>query len=259
MNAITLLTDFGDRDGFVAAMKGVIVFLAPGAAVHDAAHGVPPGDIRAAAWALSQYWRLWPEGTIHVAVVDPGVGTGRAALLARADGRLFLSPDNGLLALVSAEADRFEAFALRPDVHRPGGGSATFHGRDVFAHAAGLLAAGASPDALCAGPVAPVPVPWSGPVRTPDGTLRGEVIHVDRFGNAVTNLRPCDLPAGAWRLAAGRAEFGRLDRTYGDVPSGAPLAYAGSSGRIEIAVRGGPAEKELELRRGTPIILRSVL
>lgn len=259
MNTITLLTDFGDRDGYVAAVKGVIAALAPGVTIHDAAHGVPPGDIRAAAWALSQYWRLWPEGTIHVAVVDPGVGTARAALLARAEGRLFLAPDNGLLALVAAESCDFAAFALRADVRRPGGDSATFHGRDVFAYAAGLLAAAGSPDALVAGPAAPVAVPWAGPVRAADGTLHGEVIHVDRFGNAIANLRPCDLPAGAWRLAAGRAEFGRLDRTYGDVPSGAPVAYAGSSGRIEIAVRGGSAQMELDLRRGTPIILRSIL
>ena len=259
MSAITLLTDFGDRDGFVAAMKGVIVALAPDASIHDAAHGVPPGDVRAAAWALSQYWRLWPEGTIHVAVVDPGVGTERAALLAHADGRLFLAPDNGLLALVAMEADRFEAFALRPDVRRPGGGSATFHGRDVFAFAAGRLAAGHAPDSLHGGPAGLADARWAGPVRALDGTLRGEVIHADRFGNAVTNLFPADLPAGPWRLDAGRAEFARLDLTYGDVPAGAPLAYAGSSGRIEVAVRGGSAENELDLRRGTPIILRSVL
>lgn len=259
MHAITLLTDFGDRDGFVAAMKGVILSLAPDAAIHDAAHGVPPGDVRAAAWAISQYWRLWPEGTIHVAVVDPGVGTARAALLARADGRFLLAPDNGLLALVAAEAGRFEAFALRPDVRLPGGDSATFHGRDVFAYAAGLLAAGRPADALGSGPVVPSFAPWAGPIRAADGARHGEVIHVDRFGNAITNLRPGDLPGGPWRLAAGRAEFARLDRTYGDVSAGAPVAYAGSSGRIEIAVRGGSAEKELDLRRGTPIILRSIL
>jgi hypothetical protein len=258
MNAITLLTDFGDRDGFVAAMKGVIACLAPGAAIHDAAHGVPPGDVRAAAWALSQYWRLWPEGTIHVAVVDPGVGTERAALLARADGRLLLAPDNGLLALVAAEADRFEAFALRADVRRPDGHSATFHGRDVFACAAGRLAAGHAPDSLCGGPVGLADAAWAGPDRAGAGVLHGEVIHVDRFGNAVTNLRPGDLPAGAWRLAAGRTELARLERTYGDVTPGAPLAYEGSSGRIEIAIRGGSAEKGLDLRRGTPIILRSI-
>lgn len=258
MSAITLLTDFGDRDGFAAAMKGVMVSLAPGAAIHDAAHGVPPGDVRAAAWALAQYWRLWPEGTIHVAVVDPGVGTDRAALLARAGGRLFLAPDNGLLALVAAEAEDFAAFALRPGVRRPGGDSATFHGRDVFAMAAGLLAAGRGADELCAGPVVPAAMPWAEPVRAADGGLRGEVIHVDRFGNAVTNLVPADLPAGPWRLDAGRGAFGRIERTYGEVSSGAPLAYEGSSGRLEIAVRDGSAEKELDLRRGTPIILRSV-
>jgi hypothetical protein len=238
-------------------MKGVIVSLAPEARIHDAAHGVPPGDIRGAAWALDQYWRLWPAGTIHVAVVDPGVGTLRAALLAGAEGRYFLAPDNGVLSLVAAGAPGFTACALRSDVCRPGAGSATFHGRDVFAYAAGLLTAGRPPESLCAGPVGPVALPWARPVRRADGSLCGEVIHVDRFGNAVTNLDPADLPAGAWQISAGTAVLRGLQRTYGDVACGAPLAYAGSSGRIEIAVRDGSAEKELDLRPGIPIILRS--
>jgi len=237
-------------------MKGVIASLAPGVAVHDAAHGIASGDVRAAAWALSQYWQLWPEGTIHVCVIDPGVGTPRAALLASADGRHLLAPDNGLLSLVAAEAAGFEARRLRPDVLRSGSCSEPFHGRDVFAIAAARLAVGDAPSALCTGTVNPAILAWASPERLPDGGLRGEVLHIDRFGNAVTNLRPGDLPSGRWTFRAGRAVFSALLRTYGEAAPGAPLVYTGSSGRIEVAVRGGSAEKELDLARGTPIIVR---
>src|SRR5690606_8452553 len=144
---ITLLTDFGTADGYVAAMKGVIAARAPGVVVDDASHDVPPGDVAAAAWTLSRYWNLYPPGTVHVVVVDPGVGSERRALAAEVDGRLFVAPDNGVLTWVLAEAGDAAVVAIEAARLFRTPVSATFHGRDVFAPVAAELArrAGAGP------------------------------------------------------------------------------------------------------------------
>src|SRR5687767_12950124 len=148
---ITLLTDFGTRDGFVGAVKGVLATLAPGVIVDDIAHDLPAGDVEAAARALARYWRRYPEGTVHLVVVDPGVGTGRAALACSAQGRLLVGPDNGALspALSAAWGAPAERRCVRIDASVPAGAvSPTFHGRDVFAPAAAALATGRVLDAL---------------------------------------------------------------------------------------------------------------
>lgn len=253
---ITLLTDFGESDGYVAAMKGVIAALAPHARVADAAHAIPRGDIAAGAWVLSQYWNWWPPGTIHVAVVDPGVGTDRAPLLAQADDRWIVAPDNGLLSGVASEARDFRAWRLMI-TGEDREISSTFHGRDVFAVAAARLAKGQSWRRLAGerieiGRLAE----WREPTRRPDGVVVGAILHVDRFGNAITNLRPADLPPGGWTLCAGRFHARFLHRTYGDVAPSRPLVYIGSSGRLELAVRDGSAAARFGLRRGGPVSVR---
>ena len=239
---ITLLTDFGTRDGYVAAMKGVIASLAPRARVVDATHDIPAHDIRAGAWSLMQYWKFFPRGTIHVAVVDPGVGTERRPLLVEADGHFFLGPDNGIFAWIPARRIH-EVRARRAVV------SNTFHGRDVFAHAAGLLAAGRRVSgAEVRDPVIPS---WVAP-RRERGRVIGEVVHIDHFGNCITNLKPEPGP-----IVVGRRRIAALARTYGEAARGKPIALVGSSGYVEIALRERSAAAVLGLKRGDRIILET--
>ena len=180
---ITLLTDFGTADGYVAEMKGVILSHATEAQVVDLSHEVPPQDVEAGRLAVARYWRRFPPGTVHLVVVDPGVGSPRAALAVASDGRYLVGPDNGVLspALLAAEA---RAVALRV----PAGAAPTFHGRDVFAPAAAALAAGAALDTLGTPLAEPVVRRTAEPRRRSDGAIVGEVITIDRFGNAVTNV-----------------------------------------------------------------------
>ncbi|HEX6938497.1 MAG TPA: SAM-dependent chlorinase/fluorinase [Longimicrobiales bacterium] len=254
MGRITLLTDFGTADGYVAAMKGVIAAIAPDAAIDDATHDIPPADIEAAALALARYWRLYPPGTVHVAVVDPGVGSDRRAIAARVDGRLFVAPDNGILSCVLGEAQAEAIVAIEARRFLRAEISPTFHGRDVFAPVAAHLARGAPLDAL--GPRVSAPVLLSLPraERTGEG-IRGRVIHVDRFGNLLTNIPGAWLEAGA-RVAVDGVDVGGVHRTYADVAPGHTLALVGSSGMVEVSVRGGSAADALRATRGSPVTIR---
>lgn len=244
---ITLLTDFGTADGYVGELKGTLLTLLPNALLVDIAHDLPPQDVESARLALARYWRRFPEGTVHLVVVDPGVGSPRAALAVESGGHHLVGPDNGVLspALLAAGA---RAVALPT----PARASATFHGRDLFAPAAAALAAGTPLDTLGVPHVAPVVRRTPEPRRTEDGALAGQVIACDRFGNLITNLVS---PRGGSVEIAGRA-LGPLRRTYAEVPSGALVALVGSSGLVEIAVRDGSAARELALGRGAPVILR---
>jgi S-adenosylmethionine hydrolase len=241
---ITLLTDFGTADSYVAEMKGVILSAAPGATLVDVSHAIAPGDMRAAAYVLDRSWRTFPRGSVHLAVVDPGVGTARAALALSAHGHFFIGPDNGLFSFVMRDAPVRAVVLAEPDWAAP-----TFHGRDLFAPAAALLASGAALDEL--GP------PFTGmperlATREPfhEGkTLIGEVIYVDRFGTLVTNFTPENMPDYA-ALEVEGAEIGGLRRTFGDVATGVLLAYVGSDGHIEIAVRDGSAARRLGIGVG---------
>ena len=233
---ITLLTDFGTADGYVAAMKGVIAAIASDAIVDDAAHDVGPGDIDGAAWALGAYWLRYPPGTVHVVVVDPGVGTKRDAIAIEVDGRFLVGPDNGVLtwALRDAEGEPVIHELERP----PHAISSTFHGRDLFAPAAARLAAGESIATLGSGKRGIVRLPWPEPVHHADG-VNGVVVHVDRFGNLVTNI-PAGEAVGECFVRVGRMEV-EVRNTYGDVDVGELVAHAGSRGLVEIAMRDGRA------------------
>lgn len=240
MGRITLLTDFGTQDGFVGAMKGVLASMAPGAALDDIHHAVPPGDIRKAATVLARYWCLYPPDTVHLVVVDPGVGTGRRGLALRADERWLVGPDNGVLSLVAQEASAWEAVELRSSDILQEPASTTFHGRDLFAPAAALLARGSPLSAL--GP--PLRELIRLPVSIPEEVWEeGEVVDVDRFGNLATNLAPEAVrEAGGVEIAGRRVPLGR---TYGDVASGALVAVVNSDGRVEVARRDGSAAEAL--------------
>jgi S-adenosylmethionine hydrolase len=244
---ITLLTDFGTTDGYVAEMKGILLSLAPGATIVDVSHDVAPFDVEAGRMVVARYWRRFPPGTVHLAVVDPGVGSSRAAIAVRSDDRFLVGPDNGVLspALLLADVQVVE-------LPVPQRASATFHGRDVFAPAAARLAAGESLDSL--GPsvsVDPVRLRTPEAVRQSDGSIAGMVISVDRFGNAVTNL----VAFGGGEVLVAGASL-PLRRHYADVDPGAPVALTGSAGLIEIAVRDGSAAERLRLVRGARVVLR---
>ena len=236
---ITLLTDFGTVDGYAAAMKGIIASVAPDAIVDDAGHDIPPGDIESAAWALGAYWRRYPPGTVHLVVVDPGVGTKRDGIALEVDGRFMVGPDNGAFdwALRDAAGD-----PIVYELERPDDMSATFHGRDLFAPAAARLAKGEAIASL--GPRKPgiVRLAWPEPVRHARG-VDGVVVHVDHFGNLITNL-PADVVSGDCIIRVGIMEVD-IRRTYGDVSPGELIAHVGSRGLIEIAVRDGRASDRL--------------
>jgi S-adenosyl-L-methionine hydrolase (adenosine-forming) len=256
---VTLLTDFGVADSYVAAMKGVILSLAPQATLVDASHEIPPQDIRTGAWVLGQFWKYYPDGTIHVAVVDPGVGTERDALLVEADGHFFLAPDNGILATVLRQASQVKLRKLFPEVHRPGDISATFHGRDIFAYAAGLLAEGKTRPEDISGEMRSVTMPPWSLVRKEGDRLVGEVVHVDRFGNLIANISRRQVEDMRWKTLAieiGNLEMKCVFTTYSDAPTGELLALYGSSGTLEFAVSGGSAAKLTGLTRGATVIVR---
>ena len=180
MPIVTFTTDFGSRDGYAGAMKGVVLSLAPNATLVDISHGVPPQDVAAGAVALTQAAPLFPPGTIHVAVVDPGVGGARADLLVEAGGHFFVGPDNCVLSLVARAGRR--VFRIEAPAFRREPVSPTFHGRDVFAPTAGLLASGAR--ASDAGPAVEEMVELTQPVVSRRaGQAEGRVIHVGAFGN----------------------------------------------------------------------------
>jgi S-adenosylmethionine hydrolase len=219
-------------------MKGVLATRAPGVPMVDVTHGVPPQDVRVGALFLEAAWPWFPIGTVFLCVVDPGVGTARRPLVVRAAERLFVGPDNGLFGLLPDPVAR--------EITAPWGfpvASATFHGRDLFAPVAARLATGAAFDEV--GPIVDDAVPLTIPVAVHG---RGEVLYVDHYGNAVTNLPAAD--SGVVRLGAARLP---VVRTYGAAAPGQPVALTGSTGRLELAVRDGDAARTLGVAPGSPV------
>jgi S-adenosyl-L-methionine hydrolase (adenosine-forming) len=244
MNLVTLLTDFGTSDSYVAEVKAALLRAAPAATLVDVTHSVPPGDVRAGAYLLGRIWHRFPSGTVHLAVVDPGVGTDRAALAIAAHGHFFVGPDNGLFTPVLRDAEVQVVALPTPEAASP-----TFHGRDIFAPAAAAIGAGA--------PLTQVGEPFTGiPQRLVSSephhegkSVVGQVVYVDRFGTLITNLTPDLVPPYAVIEVEG-LEVGPLRRTFGDVPTGGLVAYLGSGGQVEIAVRDGSAARRLGIGVG---------
>ena len=249
---VTLTTDFGSGSGYVAEMKGRLLHAREPVTLVDIAHELPPHDVRAAAWLVAQACPAFPAGTLHIVVVDPGVGTPRRLVWAEIGGQQFLCPDNGLL---SCALRRTPLAAARVLPVAPFA-AATFHGRDVLAPAAVRLLDGTPPETL--GPLLTdlVRLSWPEPRESSAG-IDGNVIHVDAFGNLITNL-----PADLWPLvvAAGGLRVGDHDvttlvRTYGDTASGTPVVLVGSQGFIEAAVVEGRADTWLSAGPGTRVAL----
>jgi S-adenosylmethionine hydrolase len=249
---VTFTSDFGDDDWFVGVVHGVIHELCPAARVVDLTHRIPPGDVERAGFVLESATPDFARGSVHLVVVDPGVGTARRAIAARARDQLFVGPDNGVLEWALSASDvevrqLTETHLFRQPVSR------TFHGRDVFGPVAARLAAGLTFDAVGA----PVGDPIRHPAHLPeisDHHIRGRVAFVDRFGNVFTNITERDLDAVFGDTAHDHIEVEAVGRTihgitgsYGDAAVGAMIALIGSSGRLEIAQVRGDASQRLGL------------
>lgn len=255
MSVVTMMTDFGLGDSYVGEMKGVILSSCPGAAVVDITHTVEPGDVVGATWILDRVWNRFPAGTVHLAVVDPGVGTDRVPLAARVAGRWFVGPDNGLLgAAIGPVEEAFSIDAAAMELPPP---STTFQGRDLFAPAAAWLASGRQPSGL-GPPVDPAVLKRFTPpeARRVGDSVRGEVLRVDHFGNLVTNI-----PSG-WISPTALVEIGGhvvsgMRTHYGTVEVGELLALVGSGGTLEVSVRGESAAARLRVGRGAPVNVRA--
>lgn len=255
---ISLITDFGLADTYVGQMKAVILGTDHALQVVDLTHSIPPQDVAEAAFQLATAWTAFPEGTVHLAVVDPGVGTPRRPVAFRHHGHLFVMPDNGLATLVLGESQPDRLVVLdRPEIHRRGV-SRTFHGRDIFAPAAAFLAAGRELDEVgsAADPATLVRLSIP-PVEREGDWVRGPVVSIDHFGNCRTLIRPGDLlaPPEQVQVRCGRVVIRGIVPTYGSVPQGRTLALFGSHGGLEIAVRDGNAARAWEITRGTMVEL----
>ncbi len=271
---ITLTTDFGTSDAYVGLMKGVIAGIAPSAALIDLTHEIEPQNILHAALVLEQAADYFPASTIHLAVVDPGVGSNRKPIAVYAGDQFFVAPDNGLLTAVLDRLPFSAAVQLDNPQYHHHPVSRTFHGRDIFAPAAAHLAAGIELSQL-GSPIdslnrVDVPEP-----RRPSGasdranSLEIQTLYIDHFGNAITNLSRKHLDRFASAATSGQAnvfvsyeQSGRrhsipLCSTYADVQPGEPLAYIGSSGRLELAIRNGNAASQLGIAAGSTALVHA--
>jgi S-adenosyl-L-methionine hydrolase (adenosine-forming) len=262
MPVISLLTDFGTQDEYVGVVKGVILGINPAAILVDITHAVDPQDVAAAAHVIASAVGYFPPGSIHLTIVDPGVGSHRQIVAARMGGHLFVAPNNGILSRVADETRPEEMVHVTNDRWFLHPVSRTFHGRDIFAPVAGHLSMGVDLKSL-GPPLNPddlVRLPPAGPSQDGQGRLKGTVVTVDRFGNLVTDIDMRDLKplvdkSGNQGLnieIAGRRILG-LSPSYSHVPSGMLLAIAGSRNCLEIAMNRGNAARELKVTRGHPV------
>src|SRR5436190_5250883 len=255
---ITLLTDFGTQDYFVGAMKGVILSKNPDAQIIDITHDIPPQDIESAAFNLLACYRNFPAGSIHVAIVDPGVGSERRALIVACAEQFFVGPDNGLFSWICEREVQWRAVQATNERFFRHPISNTFHGRDIFAPVAAALSMGRElhefgpfvEDIVCRDSL--------NPTKIDDQIIQGRVVHIDRFGNCVTNLTKEMLrsagSATAWRIAVGTQEINSFHAFFADASDGEVFCTSGSAGFLEISVRNASAAKLLRVERGQPVI-----
>lgn len=244
---ITLLTDFGTADYFVGAMKGAILSVNPAVTIVDITHEIPPQDIEAGAFTLLAGYETFPARTVHVAVVDPGVGSTRRPIIVSAGKQLFVGPDNGLFTYICDREASYRVYHITAEKYFRPSPSSTFHGRDIFAPVAAALSAGIAPARF--GPLIKDEVR----LGTDDQT---RIIHIDHFGNCVTNITREDLKTDNVRLVVNGKTIRDFRRFYGESSSKLPFAIWGSAGFLEISVNGGSAAKILRAARGDKVILR---
>ena len=257
---ITLTTDFGLNDHFVGAMKGVMLETAPDAQIVDISHAVQPFDILDGALTISQAYSYFPSGTVHVVIVDPGVGTARRPIILTGDRHLFVAPDNGVLSLIYAREERLSVRHVTAEHYFLQPRSNTFHGRDIFSPVASYLAKGVDPDRF--GEEITDYVRFAAPRPKPvdERTLRGVVLKVDRFGNLITNITPPDIPklfeptAPAFKIVVGsKGPITRICGNYAEGGPGEPFGILGSMGFLEIATNRGSAFQILGAGKGSEV------
>ena len=259
---VTLTTDFGEQDYYVGAMKGVILDVCPDTEVIDLCHNVLPYDILDAAFTIAQSYRWFPLRTVHLVVVDPGVGSQRRPIIVSGDRHFFIGPDNGVFSFIYPEQEKLTVWHITGDhyFHQPV--SNTFHARDVFAAVAGWLAKGVEPrqfgDEIEDYTKLTIPKPQA----VNDKSWKGMVLKVDRFGNVITNIAAADCPAlfaeptPPFKLSAGGKDITKLVPNYAEGGQGEIFALLGSSGYLEIATNRGGAGKLLSLNRGGEVTLQ---
>jgi len=266
--AITLLTDFGTGDAYVGIMKGVILSINPEAEIVDISHQIESHNIAEAAFTLSTSYCYFPEDTIHLVIVDPGVGTGRRAVILKAKGFLFVAPDNGVLSYIIDEVSAPEE--VGPHQRRLGPKStavsvtnpsfwlqpvsSTFHGRDIFAPVAAHLSLGVPVEEFGEATDSLVAFPIPQPESEMDGVLTGHILHIDRFGNLITDVKREDISSDKISVEVAGQQIEGLSKSYAE--GGELLAIIGSSGRLEVSLRNGNAARALEIKPGDKIAIR---
>jgi len=260
---VTLLTDFGARDPFVGIMKGVILGVCPDASLVDLCHEVPAHDVLRASFLLQTAVREFPAGTIHVAVVDPGVGGARRPILAEIDDQVFVAPDNGLLSHLFASAGRRRVRHLVAQEYWRHPVSTSFHGRDIFAPVAGHLAAGVEPARFGPEIGDPASLEIPRPRVEAASRIQGTVMWVDRFGNCITNIAHNELKAiadaggGSIRVHAGGRPLGTLVGRFGEVLPGEAGAILGSAGYVALFCNRGDLARQWSLAPGDEVLLET--
>ena len=266
---ITLTTDFGISDTYVGVMKGVILSINPNARIIDLTHALPPQDIYEAAFSIYAAYRYFRKGTIHIIVVDPGVGSDRQAIVSHIDGAFFVCPDNGVLSYllhgVETEGKQpIDSVVIQNSAYCLPEVSNTFHGRDIFAPAAAHLSLGVPLSDI--GPAVQTLVKL--PIQVPElsgNILTGQIVKIDRFGNAITNIpktaiarlesaSTAEMPI--YEIRVGSARLDRLNHAYAESGIGEPLAIIGSYGLLEIAINGGNAKEGLAIKPGDPVVVQ---
>ena len=252
---ITLTTDFGVKDHYVGAMKAVLLSISENVRLVDISHQIPPQDIMAGAWVVRNSAMLFPPNTVHLVVVDPGVGTKRKPIAIRIEDQLFVGPDNGIFSLITDQYD-YEGVELSNSDFWRSDPSSTFHGRDIFAPVAAHLANGVKMSEL-GDPIEKLETyRWAVPISDRDG-VQGWIVHIDHFGNLISNIpesmiREAGDDANV-KIYVGNTIFDTIVNTFGDVPDGEPAAYIGSSGVLEIAINKGDAKEMLGVEKGAQV------
>ncbi|HEU4872964.1 MAG TPA: SAM-dependent chlorinase/fluorinase [Pyrinomonadaceae bacterium] len=247
---ITLLTDFGTADYFVGAVKGAILSVNPKAVIADITHEIPPQDIEAGAFTLLACYQTFPAGTIHVAVVDPGVGSERRPIVVSANEQFFVGPDNGIFSYICDRESSHRTFHITSEKYFRPSPSSTFHGRDIFAPVAAALSKGVKPEKLGR--------EIDDEVRLDSLDRVTRIIHIDRFGNCITNITRDELKPGAGLQINGKT-IRNFRKFYGEELDSKPFAIWGSAGFLEISVNGGSAAKKLGIKRGDKVIVGAAL
>jgi hypothetical protein len=255
MRFITLITDFGSKGPYVGAMKGVIYTINPDVGIVDITHEVPPQNIKATAYLVKSCWRYYPSGTVHLVVVDPGVGSERRGILLEGEDCWFIGPDNGIFSYVIEEAKVTNIYLISNPKLSLREISSTFHGRDIFAPCAAHLTMGVRPEEF--GPKVHDPVILDLRPKIEEGLILGEVIYIDNFGNIVSNITRESIPSQASvRVEIGDCCIDGISRFYSQVKGGEFVALFGSSGHLEVSVNLGDAAKVLGVKEGEKVIVR---